>query len=74
MHEHKHEHELKYCEKCVVVYCTKCNKEWKHEPYSYIYTTPGTTVSPWKTYKGTIGDPQITWTYYASHTGGTHVD
>lgn len=29
MHEHKEcQHELKYCTKCDVVYCDKCNKEW----------------------------------------------
>ncbi len=32
MHKHeeqvKCEHELKYCDHCDVVYCTKCKKEW----------------------------------------------
>jgi len=36
MHIHsKCNHELKYCEQCDIVYCEKCNKEWKKEIYSY---------------------------------------
>jgi hypothetical protein len=60
MHEHiECDHNLKYCSKCDVVYCTKCSKEWGgHKYYWYsqpytIYTgvnTDGTVVSPNKDY------------------------
>jgi hypothetical protein len=52
-HEHqvcKHEN-LKWCEKCDLIYCLNpdCKKEWKHEAYSYTWTQPcstGTTFNP----------------------------
>lgn len=61
MHNHfvqiKCEHELKHCEQCDIVYCTKCNKEWKAGVETYKITTwplvtyplTGDGVSPWYT-------------------------
>lgn len=41
MHEHNEcEHEFKYCSKCDVVYCTKCNKEWTKRVLYTITTSP----------------------------------
>jgi hypothetical protein len=44
MHEHYEcEHEIKYCSKCDVCYCTKCHKEWIfYHPYVYPQTYPFT--------------------------------
>lgn len=47
-HSHSHcSHDLKYCDHCDVVYCTKCDREWgghvHYEPYRwYYYGTPYT--------------------------------
>jgi len=39
-HNHSHcMHDLRYCEHCDAVYCTKCDREWGGQPH-YIYTTP----------------------------------
>lgn len=50
MHDHKEcEHELKYCRKCDIVYCEKCNAEWKKNIYvtsPYIVTYGDGTVAP----------------------------
>ncbi len=50
MHEHNEcEHNLKYCSKCDVVYCTKCKREWGgHSHYWWPYWTwsSGTTTIP----------------------------
>jgi hypothetical protein len=47
-HKHCHcKHELKHCDHCDVVYCTKCDKEWMQHPYSYNiggWTCAGTTL------------------------------
>lgn len=52
MHEHIEpkdcEHEFKYCKKCDVVYCDKCQKEWKAQEAVYIYNGTLTTYDPWK--------------------------
>ncbi len=50
LHDHHNhcEHELKYCEKCDVVYCKKCSKEWKTQTYYYTYPT-----YPWTWTSGT---------------------
>jgi len=47
-HEHKEcSHKLRHCEKCDVIYCASCGKEWgghKHPfpryPYEYPYRHP----------------------------------
>lgn len=42
MHKHNHcNHELKYCDHCDVVYCTKCSREWGNK-VTYTFST-----SPW---------------------------
>ena len=51
MHNHNHYHccehkNLKYCEKCDVVYCVDCGKEWGRK---WSYTT---WSNPWDT--GTV--------------------
>ena len=47
MHKHHDcDHEVKYCARCDVAYCTKCAKEWSAKsvwvnPYTWKpYTTP----------------------------------
>lgn len=46
-HDHsKCNHNLKYCEHCDIVYCTKCSEEWKKNYNSFTYTSPGTSISP----------------------------
>ena len=44
MHEHPEcDHDLEYCSKCDVVYCTKCKREWgghNHNWYPYTWTGP----------------------------------
>ena len=38
------EHDLKCCEKCNTVYCTKCGREWLKPKYiSTVYSTPYST-------------------------------
>lgn len=41
-HNHSHcSHDLKYCDHCDVVYCTKCSREWGghyHSPYTWYYS------------------------------------
>lgn len=39
-HKHDHcEHDLKYCEHCDVVYCTKCDREWGgHQHWTWYYS------------------------------------
>ena len=52
MHEHNEcEHDLKFCKKCNVVYCTKCKREWNdHVPPIY------SSYIPWyEPYKITYG-------------------
>lgn len=35
-HEHKEcGHDLRYCNKCDVVYCLSCNKEWGGHKHNY---------------------------------------
>jgi len=61
MSKHDHhscEHEVKYCKKCDVAYCTKCGKEWYVQQYSYY--PYGTTY--------TTGDP--TWTITTGSSSG----
>jgi len=47
-HNHNHcLHDLKYCDHCDTVYCTKCDREWgvhvHYQPYTwYYYGTPYT--------------------------------
>ncbi len=54
MHEHNEcEHTLKYCQKCDVVYCTKCKHEWGGHSCYYPY---------YPYYSPTITQPWITWT------------
>lgn len=44
-HNHCHcNHELKHCEICDVVYCTKCSKEWKQD-WAYTWTYPSCYVT-----------------------------
>ena len=52
MHKCKCKHELKFCEVCEKVYCTKCGIEWIQDISSYIIapnpdhlTTPINTPS-----------------------------
>ncbi len=36
---HNHcKHDLSYCDKCDVVYCEECGREWGTKKYSYTYT------------------------------------
>lgn len=45
-HDHSHcSHDLKFCEKCNVVYCRKCSQEWGGT--QYIYTPYYTNPNPW---------------------------
>lgn len=40
LHQHTHcEHDLKFCEKCDVVFCKKCSQEWKTQPIEWYYPT-----------------------------------
>lgn len=50
-HYHSHcQHDLKYCNHCDIVYCTKCGREWGQQHYHYSYTAP---TYPWVwTYNG----------------------
>lgn len=53
MHQHHHcgcKHNLKHCEHCDVVYCTKCHKEWSSN-----WCTLSTTTYPY-TYVGSATD------------------
>ena len=53
MHEHSYigcEHELKHCKHCDVVYCEKCQREWKQQAF-----LGGLQNSPWQK---SIGGPQ----------------
>ncbi len=45
MHEHNDcQHEFKYCRICDMIYCEKCQKEWKYfAPVSY---GSWTTITP----------------------------
>lgn len=45
MHNHNYgcNHQLEYCGHCDVVYCKKCNKEWKYNFYNYVYPWQYTT-------------------------------
>lgn len=64
-HSHSHcPHDLKYCEHCDVVYCTKCDREWGgHQHYTWYYAgTP---------YRVTWGDVGYTLT---SNSGATIKD
>lgn len=62
MHTHCHcKHELKYCEVCGVVYCTKCGKEWTEK---FVYTYPNYTI--------TTSPPNSTWTYHSGNVMCTH--
>jgi hypothetical protein len=57
MHEHCHcDHDLKYCEKCKVVFCKKCGQEW-YENSIHIYPniTPAVTYR-WDYTTTTVGD------------------
>lgn len=37
-HNHSHcLHDLKYCDHCDVVYCTKCDREWGGHNHTYWY-------------------------------------
>jgi uncharacterized Zn ribbon protein len=43
-HDHTQcEHEFKYCDKCKIVYCTKCDKEWieQYTTSTWTYTNLG---------------------------------
>lgn len=57
-HNHSHcLHDLKYCEVCDVVYCTKCDREWGghvHLPYTWYYYGEPYRVT-WNTF-GVSGD------------------
>lgn len=61
MHEHNDcDHDLKYCSKCDVVYCTKCLREWGGHSHTWIY--PGWTYRPYTIWSGTSGwqlDPNV---------------
>ena len=47
--KHNHcEHEVRYCEKCNVCYCTKCEKEWKE----LTWTEEKTPYHAFKTWQG----------------------
>jgi hypothetical protein len=52
-HPAKCKHILKHCEHCDVVYCEKCNKEWKKETIRTYYDV-GTTTLPY--------NPPVTYT------------
>lgn len=68
MHNHNCgcNHQLEYCGHCDVVYCKKCNKEWKYNFYNYVYpwtyTQCGTTG-----YLSAGGTPTNTVTYAANN-------
>ena len=48
MHNHdKCKHELKYCDKCDVVYCEKCKKEWGRDNGINIPYTPTVPIYPY---------------------------
>ena len=57
MHDHDEcDHKFKYCEKCDVVYCTKCEREWGgHKHTQWIYTP----YTPYTYYPSTIGGSDI---------------
>ncbi len=64
MHEHKQcqcEHELKYCSNCDMVYCTKCEKEWK---YNYYYYTWYNHTYPIAYYNSAEQPPIITCSHH----------
>jgi hypothetical protein len=67
-HEHKEcDHKLCYCDKCDVVYCLNCNKEWGgHKHWSY-WWYPSTTVST-GTYKAE-GNTSVSYDVTCDHTG-----
>ena len=47
IHNHNHDHckhVLEYCEKCDVVYCTKCYKEWSQYNWTWTYPNSSTTT------------------------------
>lgn len=63
-HNHSHcLHDLKYCEHCDVVYCTKCDREWGGHDHSGYYWIYGGTP-----YRITWGD-----TGYAIYNSNTNV-
>lgn len=81
---HKHDrcgHDLKYCNKCDVVYCLKCDKEWGgHQHYCYHPWWTGSTyteipcstiVAPWV--YDTVSDTSSTNIYAATTTPHDHV-
>lgn len=49
MHDHKKcEHQLKFCEHCNIVYCDKCNEEWKKEKIIFDnFSGTQTLPMPW---------------------------
>ena len=54
MHEHNDcKHNLKYCKVCDVVYCEKCNSEWK-KPLTYYYQPYTITDGTVKNYEVTV--------------------
>lgn len=61
MHEHNEcEHELKYCKKCDVVYCTKCKREWNDHVPNYKYSWYVSTTMPyWEKDWGIICDTNV---------------
>jgi hypothetical protein len=68
MHNHCHcEHDLKYCEKCDVVYCTKCGKEWTWcSTWTHMDYPPFGTI----TFGGTADTVPSNYKFMAhSHTG-----
>ena len=83
MHEHNEcEHNLKFCPKCDVVYCTKCKREWgghscnwylSYPWYTYPYTTTvwpgGATTWAGSSTSETTYNPDILTTLTCDHLG-----
>jgi len=47
MHDHKKcNHTLRFCEHCDVVYCTKCEAEWKKSGSTITWTGGGSQTTP----------------------------
>ncbi len=81
IHDHHNHcsHVFKYCERCDVIYCTKCSKEWKDQPINWVYPIYypyGPCTSPWWVSSGLLKNtPEIPFTSFegstSEHSHGT---
>ncbi len=63
MHEHNdYSHELKHCEYCDVVYCTKCKREWRSKKYTCIVHCLGSNATELWTNAGYNIGVNVGWT------------